>query len=240
MVLQLLHQADLCLLLNGLMGRTVLAYAEGVVCPDELHRQLHEGSHADGGLHVVGEYEEGAAGGDDAAVEGHADAAAGHRQLSHAGLEEGAAEVAGLEGVGLLQEAVGLIGVAEVGRGADHVGNLLGEDAEDGSAGVARGVAALLLHLAPVHLRGLAAEPFGLCGSALGIGLCPGSLFGFALGHNLLQLFGATGIELLDIVEDNERILSVSAKVGYSFLVSVAAEGSTVGLAVALVAGPCP
>ena len=114
-VLQLLHQADLCLLLNRLVGRTVLTDTEGVVGPDELHGQLHEGSHTNGGLHVVGEYEEGTASGDDTTVEGHTDAAASHRELSHTSLEEGTAEVATNEVVSLLQEAVGVIRVRQVG-----------------------------------------------------------------------------------------------------------------------------
>ena len=52
-VLEFLHEADLCFLLNGFVGRTVFANAEGIVCPDELDGDFHESSHADGGLHVV-------------------------------------------------------------------------------------------------------------------------------------------------------------------------------------------
>ena len=129
-VLQFLHQTNLGFLLDRLVGRTVLANAEGIVSPDELHGQLHQGSHTYGGLHVVGEYEEGAAGGDDATMQGHTDAAAGHRQLGHASLEESTAEVALHDVVGLLEEAVGLVRVRQVGRGADHVGYLLGQHAQ--------------------------------------------------------------------------------------------------------------
>ena len=89
-VSELLHEAYLGLLLHGLVGGAVFAYAEGVVCPDKLDGHLHEGGQAHGGFHVVGEDEEGGAGGDDAAVQVHADAHAGHGELAHAGLEEGA------------------------------------------------------------------------------------------------------------------------------------------------------
>ena len=129
-VLELLHEADLCLLLDGLMGGAVLADTEGVVGPNELDGQLHQGGHADGRLHVVREYEERTAGGDDTAVEGHADAAACHGELCHASLEESTGEVAADNVVGLLEEAVGLVAVGQVGRGADHVGHLLGQHAQ--------------------------------------------------------------------------------------------------------------
>ena len=42
-ILQLLHQANLCLLLDGLMGGAILANAEGVMRPDELDGQFHQG-----------------------------------------------------------------------------------------------------------------------------------------------------------------------------------------------------
>ena len=60
-------------------------------------------------------------------MEHHTDTHAGHRQLGDTCLEEGAAKVATHDVVGLLEEAVRLVGVAQVGRGADHVGHLLGQ-----------------------------------------------------------------------------------------------------------------
>ena len=112
MVLQLLDQADLSLLFYRLVGGTVFTYAEGIVSPDELDGHFHQGSHADGGLHVVAEDEEGAASGYDATMERHTDADASHGQLGHTGLEEGSAEVALGKGVGLLEETIRLVGVA--------------------------------------------------------------------------------------------------------------------------------
>ena len=112
-VLQLLHQAYLCLLLNRLVGRSVLTDTEGVVGPDELDGHFHQGCHTYGGLHIVGEDEEGAAGGDDTTVEVHTDTHTGHGELSHTGLEESTLEVTALQTLGLLQETVGLVGVGE-------------------------------------------------------------------------------------------------------------------------------
>ena len=133
MVLQLLHQTDLCLLLNRLVGRTILTYAECVVSPNELNRQLHEGSHTNSWLHIVGEYEECTASGDDTSVQRHTDAAACHGELGYTSLEECSAEVALYESLCLLQEAVCLVGVGEVGRCADHVWNLLCQYAQTSS-----------------------------------------------------------------------------------------------------------
>ena len=115
MVLKLLHKANLCFLLNRLVGRSVLANAECVVCPYKLNRYAHKGSHTDGRLHIVGKYEEGTASRDNTTVQIHTDADASHRQLGNTSLEESAREVVCLEVVCVLEEAVGLVAVAEVG-----------------------------------------------------------------------------------------------------------------------------
>ena len=62
--------------------RSVFAYAEGIVRPDELNRLFHQGSHSDSGFHVVGEYEERTAGYDYTSVERHTDTYASHRQFN--------------------------------------------------------------------------------------------------------------------------------------------------------------
>ena len=97
------------------MRGTVLTDAEGVVRPDVNYVQLHERSQSDGRLHVVRKDEEGAADGQDAAVQRHAVHHAGHRQLADAHLQELPREVALGEGVRVLEEAVRLVRVAEVG-----------------------------------------------------------------------------------------------------------------------------
>ena len=114
-VTQMLHEADLSLVFDGLMRGTVLTDAEGVVRPDIDHVQLHERGQSDGRLHVVRKDEEGAADGQDAAVQRHAIHHAGHRQLTDAHLQELPREVALGEGVRVLEEAVRLVRIAEVG-----------------------------------------------------------------------------------------------------------------------------
>ena len=63
-------------------------------------------------------------------MESHTDAAASHGELSYTSLEERTAEVALHESLGLLEEAVGLVRVREVGRSADHVWYLLCQNAQ--------------------------------------------------------------------------------------------------------------
>ena len=79
--------------------------------------------------------------------------------ISHTSLEEGTAEVAANEVVSLLQEAVGIIRVRQVGRSTDHVGHLLSQLTENGSRGATSSTAGLLFHLAPVNNGSLTAEP---------------------------------------------------------------------------------
>ena len=59
-------------MLHRLMGGAVLPHGDAVVGEDVDHRQLHDRRHADGRPHVVGEYQERAAIGADAAVQEHA------------------------------------------------------------------------------------------------------------------------------------------------------------------------
>ena len=97
------------------MGRAVFTYPEGVVCPDKLNGQFHQRRKADGGFHIVGEYEEGGTGCCDSSMQGHTDTQAGHGKLRYACLQEGSGEVAFLHAVGMLEEAVSLVRVGQVG-----------------------------------------------------------------------------------------------------------------------------
>ena len=124
-VAQMLHETDLGLVFDGLVRGAIFTDTEGVVRPDIDHVQLHERSQSDGRLHVVRKDEEGAADGQDAAVQRHAVHHAGHRQLTDAHLQELPREVALGKGVRMLEEAVRLVRVAEVGGGDDHVLHLL-------------------------------------------------------------------------------------------------------------------
>src|SRR5207237_57659 len=67
--------------LDRLVGRAVLALADGVVRPDEDGGGTHEGGEADGGPHVVGEDQERPPERPDAAVQGHAVQGGGHAVL---------------------------------------------------------------------------------------------------------------------------------------------------------------
>ena len=169
-------------------------------------------------------------------MQSHAYAAAGHRQLGHACLEEGAAEVAAHQVVGLLKESVGLVAVAQVGRGANHVRHLLCQYAEHRCRGTARGSTGLLLYLCPVNLRCLAAEPLLQLLGLVGVGLCPCCLLSVALGTYLLQLLGTTGVEFLHFGEYLERICGVGPQVFHRLNKVVATQRSSVCGAVALVA----
>ena len=80
-VLQFLHQADLCLLLDGLMGGAVLADAEGIVRPDELDGKFHQCRQACCRLDIVAEDEERAAGGNHSAMQGHTVDDGGHGEF---------------------------------------------------------------------------------------------------------------------------------------------------------------
>ena len=131
MVLEFLHEADLCLLLYGLMSGSILTHTECIVRPDEFHGELHEGCHTYCWLHIVGEDEECGARCDDASVECHAYAAACHGELCHTCLKECAGEVAFGECLSLLEEGDSLVRFGKVGRRADHVGHLLCELCEN-------------------------------------------------------------------------------------------------------------
>ena len=61
-------------------------------------------------------------------MQAHTDTDTCHRQLSHTGLEEGTAEIAFHERMGLLQETVSLIRVRKVGRSHHHVLYLLSQN----------------------------------------------------------------------------------------------------------------
>ena len=234
-VFEFLHQADLCLLLNRLVRGSVFADAEGIVRPNELDGQFHKRGHADGGLHVVGEDEEGAHRRDDAAVERHADADAGHREFRNAGLEEAAAEVGARDFRSVFQEAVRLVGVAEVGRGDNHIGHIFREQREAGGRAVARGLVGLLLDGVPGDFGQAVVHPVVEAGCLFGIGIGPSLLFGVAFLSPSAEFRLALFVHLAHFGPNDEGIFGVAAEVFNRIHVSVAAEGCAMRLAVALV-----
>ena len=212
-VAQVLHQADLRLVLHGLVRRAVLAHAERVVRPDVDHMQAHQRREAHGGLHIIGEDEERAADGDHAAVQRHAVHHAGHRQLRDARLEEFTGEIALRERLGLLQKSVGLVRVRQVGRSDDHVVDLLGIDAQHRSRSGARGHPGLHLDGLIVDLGEFARkEIVELARQVLVLGP-PRLLDGGLLGGPLLQCLAALGEDLAALLEDGERILRIAAQI---------------------------
>ena len=131
MVLQLFHQTDLRFLFDGFVRRTILTNTEGIVRPNELHRHFHQGSHADCGLHVIRENEEGSASCNDATMKHHTNATTCHREFCNACLKEASAIIVARDDCrASLKEAICLVGVAEVGRADNHVGHLFGEKHE--------------------------------------------------------------------------------------------------------------
>ena len=77
-------QAQARRVLDRLVRRAVLAQADGVVREDEDHPLLHQRRHAQRVARVVGEREEGAAVGNEAAVQRDAVHDRGHAELAHA------------------------------------------------------------------------------------------------------------------------------------------------------------
>ena len=168
-------------------------------------------------------------------MQSHTDTAASHGELSHSCLEECTAEVATNEIVSLLQESVGVIRVAQVCGSTDHVGHLLSQLTQNSCRSTTSSAASLLLHLAPVDLRSLAAEPLLELLCLYGMTLSPLSLLSIALSNDLLQLLSTLCVKLLHLGEDLERILRISPQVLHRVDVSIASERSTVSCAVALI-----
>ncbi len=175
----------------------------------------HKRRQTHGGLHIVGEYEERTAGGYHASVQCHAVHHAGHGKLRYAGLEEVAREVALGECLGLFKEAVGLVRVRQVGRGYDHVLDLLGIDAQHGGRGGTRRYVVLHLDLAVVDIGQLAAEESVELGCEFGVLGTPCALDLGTRGRPLGQLATTLVVYFAALVENGERIVGVTAQIAY-------------------------
>ena len=137
----------------------------------------------------------------------------------------------------MFQESVGLIGVAEVGAGADHIGNLLSKLAQNCCRCRACRVISFLLNLAPINPGSLAAEPLLKQRSLFRIGCFPGGIAGILGIHDFAELPGAGGIEFLNLWEYLERILGITAQSLYGVYIGIAAQRCAVSLAATLIAG---
>ena len=108
-------------MLDRLMGRAVLAEADRIMGHDEDGADLHHGGEADGRAAIVGEAHEGAAIGDQAAMQRDAVHGRGHAVLAHAVMDVGAVVFAGPD----LDLVLGLRVVRgrQVGRASQQFGD---------------------------------------------------------------------------------------------------------------------
>ncbi len=235
MVVQFLHETDLRLLLHGFVGRTVFADTERVVAPDEFHRKFHEGSHADCGFHIVAEDEERTAGRDDSAVERHTDHDARHGEFGHTGLQELTAEIAFLEGVGLLEESVGLVAITQIGGGNNHIAHVLCKETKYNATGVTGSRSGFLLDERPVDARRLAGHEGLIFIGSLRISLLPLVVCLVFLVAQLTQFSRTVVVQFLHFGEDLERVFGVASKMLDGFLEGCSGFGErcTVGGALA-------
>ena len=142
-------------MLDRLVRRAVFAEADGVVREHMDHALLHQRRHADGVAAVVAEGEEGAAVGNEAAVQGNAVHDGGHAEFAHAVVDV-AADPAGAVGDALSCSAsltsparskrsgggalgVGEVGAGQVGRAPQHFGQGGSEGLQRELRGFARG-----------------------------------------------------------------------------------------------------
>ena len=212
------HQADLRFLFHRLMRRPVLADPECVMGPDELHRQPHQRRETHRRLHIVAKGKERRARSPDASVQRHAVAEAGHGQLADASLQERAAEVAFSELLGLLQEAVRLVTVGQVGRGHNQVFHLPGQPTQHVARGGAGGAVWLVGDLLEVQGRQLPREEQIELPGQLRIGFGPLLLLGLARGGGFSLLRFGFPVKLGHLREDDERRRRVAAQVGNGLL----------------------
>ena len=127
-------------MLDGLMGRAVLADADGVVREDVGDLLLHHCGKAHAVLHIVGEAEERGRIGAQAAVQRHGVADRAHRVLADAEVNVVAFGRFSGEIAAVLH--VGLVGRAQVGAAAEQVRQMRGQTVKRLAGGVAGGVAA--------------------------------------------------------------------------------------------------
>ena len=181
------------------MGGAVLAHTDGVVGKHVDHTQLTQGRQAHGTAHVVGEDQEGAAIGDQAAVVvSDAVEDGGHGVLTHTEVQVALLGAAGLIGAGLAFD-VRVVGVGQVGRTADQLGQVGAQSTQadlgvltGGQAAVVGGVGGQVL--VPTLGQFAAQHPFELGGftgvlrAVGGQGLVPLGLEAGAAVNGLTEL----------------------------------------------------
>ena len=123
-------------LLDRLVRRPVLAEPDRIVRADQDHALVHQRREADRRAAIIGKYQEGAAIRDQAPVHGHAVHGRHHAVLADAIIDVAAREVAALDRLHRL--GLGVVGVGEIGRAADHLGHQRGQHLERLLARLAR------------------------------------------------------------------------------------------------------
>ncbi len=106
---------------HGLMGGAIFAEADGVMGHHIDHALAHEGREANAGAAVISEDQEGAAIGNDAAMQRHAVHGGGHAMLANAVVDIARAVVGGVQGFHVL--GFGIVGTGEIGGAADGFGH---------------------------------------------------------------------------------------------------------------------
>ena len=119
------------------MGRAVLADPDAIVRPDVDDRQVHHRRQAHRRTHIVGEYQEGAAVGNHAAVQRQPVENTAHRVLAHPEAEVAPGGGLALK-VGIVLEQRD-VGGGQVGRAADERGQGRSERVQHRAGGFARG-----------------------------------------------------------------------------------------------------
>ncbi len=105
-------------MLDRLVRRSVLADADGVMRHNVDHADTHERRKPQRGAAVIGEYEEGAGEGNDAAMQRHAVHRSRHAVFADAPMNKVAGEIVRRDR--LHRFGAGVVGAREVGGAADH------------------------------------------------------------------------------------------------------------------------
>ena len=143
----------------------------------------------------------------------HTDTYASHRELCHTGLQELTAEVTFLQCMGLLQEAVRLIGVAQVCRADNHITDVLCQETQHLTAGVTRCIAGFLLNQTPVDTRNFTRHEGLVLVRCKRVLFFPFVISRIFLIGDLTQLNSAVLIQFGYLREDNERVLRITTEV---------------------------
>ena len=234
MVFQLFHQAELSLLLNGFVSRTVFAHAERVVSPHVFYRELHERSHTESGFHIVGEYEECTASAVHTAVKRDAVHNCSHRELGNSGLQECAVEcVRSNEAAAFFEESVGFVAVSQVCRRNEHIIHHSAEFGENVSRRLSSGDAGFMLDCAIVYFGEATCDAvvqffcfFGIFGS-------PFVEFRLAVGNDGFEFGASCFVESGSFGEYFPGVVGVAAEVFDGFFVACAGFAQRVAVCAA-------